>query len=674
MQCVARFSGKSFMEDTMSRYLLPVLLLLTLAGHALAAPLLTARGALSSRSPLLATGEFHQVQKVNVEAGMLVSLKAAAEGFPPYLVANAPDGRRFTRGVSGTARQVQLDFITTKAGVCQIAVTTEKPGQSGTFVLEGESRPLQGGIAGLRPLFNKQAKVTTTDQDLGQGRRAHTHTVTIQAGQVIRVLAESAAFDALLAVTPPGAATIQADDVSNKNPEVAFLSTKAGSLKIMVISADAKGRGAYRLQVMGGSLASASPSQTPTTAALLAQQGSLGAGSPQLQSGEWGQLYGVDLVAGQSYVLRVKAQGFQPRLLAVLPDSKEVDQRAAGTATEIKVALTAGRSGLLKFCIASTRPRVGGSFRVDVAPETAPTSTASVPGAALGPAPTTPAAAPRDPRVPIRPKIDGTKFVDPKDPAFNVPAPRPLPATVRDPGVLAKTLHQMNYICVEAGGWSEMNETNWRYPRANDTSHGSPRRFTTDPDNQFDDGDGYYTVPLRWNGNVFTCQHRRNIDTRGNIEMLDVTGTVTPDGDRVEWVLIREYVQEAYWNEEEKLSLLRRRLYRSISLVDLPLRNLYHNPETGLGEQHLTMQELLRGQPLDLALRNGLHYGYSSQPEAGKHVLDLGYLEQDPAVQGARYIDRDNIHTVEYRSTNWSHPTIHPTAKLSFERRNNVRP
>ncbi|MEN6304029.1 MAG: hypothetical protein ABFD96_14960 [Armatimonadia bacterium] len=640
---------------------LSVVLMLVLLGPAVAEPLLKANGELTSRSSTLRTGEYVEVQKVSLQTGVLVSLKVAAEGFAPYVLVTTPEGRHFTQGVSGAEREVQLDFITTIAGMHQIGVTTEKAGQKGKYVLEGEARPLKDGIAGLKSLADVSKQLRPTDQGPGIDRPAHTHTVQIKAGQVVRVVVQSAAFDPVLVVTPPGGEMLKADDVADKNPEIDFVAEQDGALKVIILPADPTGQGPYRLQVSSGELVAPA---APPGAAILSGQGILGPGSAQLESGEWAALYSAKMAGGTDYVLQLEVKGFQPRILAVLPDGKQVDQRVSGDSGVVRVELTSDRSGALRLCIASQRSATGGTFRVNVQPK-------AMADAGAPASPVTPA----EPRVPAPPRFQGAKLLNPKSPGLSVPTPQPLPATVQDPGVLSRTLHQMNYLSVEAGGWSEMDEQNWLYPKPGDVTHSSPRFFFTDPDNQFWNADTAtnYTVPLQWQGNVFTCKHRRDLDAHGSFEMLDVAGTVSPDGSRVEWVTIREYVQEAYWDEKDKEALLRHRLYRSISLVDLPLRNPFYNPDTGAGPSHVTMQNLLKARPLDLTLRNGLHYGFNDSPEAGQHVLDLGYLEQDPAVRGAQYIDADKIHSVAYRSTNWAYPDGRSTAKLSFERRSNAR-
>jgi len=649
---------------------LSVVLMLVLLGPAVAEPLLKVNGELTSRSSTLRSGEFAEVHEIDLQAGMLVSLKVAAEGFAPYVLVTTPEGRHFTRGVTGTEREVRLDFVTTTAGTHRIGVTSEKVGQRGKYVLEGEAAALKDGVAGLKSLADASRQLRLIDRVPGLDRPAIAHTAPVKAGQVARVQVQSTAFDPAVLVTPPGGAMLKADDVEGKDPEIVFVAAQDGEMKITVIPADRTGQGSYRLRVAVGTLVTAA---TTTSPAALSELGLLGPGSAQLESGEWAGLYSAKVTARTEYVLALEVKGFKPRILAVLPDGTQVDQRVSGDSGVVRLQLISERSGQVLLCIASQRPGVGGTFRMSVQPKDLTAADVGTPTAPV--TPTGPEVTPSDPRVPAPPRLQGAKLLNSRSPGLDLPTPRPTPATVQNPGVLAQTLHQMNYICVEAGGWSEVDERNWLYPRPGDTTHSSPRFFFTDPDNQFDNavGAGNYTVPLQWQGNIFTCTHRRDLDKHGSFEMLDVAGTVSPDGSRVEWVTIREYVQEAYWDEKDKEALLRRRLYRSISLVDLPLRNPYHNPDTGAGPSHITMQDLLKARPLDLTLRNGFHYGFNDSPEAGQHVLDLGYLEQDPAVRGAQYIDADKIHSVEYRSTNWAYPKRSGTAKLSFERRGNAR-
>lgn len=415
-------------------------------------------------------------------------------------------------------------------------------------------------------------------------------------------------------------------------------------------------------------------------AAPLTDQATLGPGSAKLQGGQWAKWYNARVTKGRTCVLRVEAQGFSPYLVVIQPGDPQVTLRPRSGATALQARLTPARDGILRLAVASDRPGKGGSFSVTLEGAAAASPRAvtqgATPSVTPGPLPSTKS---KPPPVPPAPEFEGAQPLDLTELGAGLPVPKPAPTTLQDPGALGRTLHQMNYLCVTTGAWSEMRETNWLYPRAGDTTHGSPRNFYTEADNQFWDPAtaGNYTVPLQWHGNVFSCSHRRNLDDRGNLEMLDVTGTVSPNGDRVDWVMIREYVQEAYWDEKARESLLRRRLWKTIALVDLPLRNPTYNPELGdPARKWITMQERLKmvsaGLMTERMLNGGFHYGYSSDANAGSHVLDLGYLEQDPAVKNAPYIDPAQIHTVQYVAAQWSHPRG-GDARVSFERRSNAR-
>lgn len=662
----------------MPRILLPLLLLsMILASQVAAAPVLSERGELTAGSPTLKSGEFHQAYKINLPAGVLASFTLTAQNFPPFLIIKTPDGRNFSRGVKGTERAVKLELITLSAGEYVVAVTTDQVGQRGKFEMEGTTRAIQGGVAGLKPLLQLMGAISNTDQDLGDGIRADEFSVEIKAGQAIRAVVESTAFDAFLVLKTPEGTQLRVDDVKGKDPEVVFLSSQSGPLKIMVLNADPQGRGSYRLQVLGGSLSGVAvtpttptPPKPPVASGVLTDQATLGPGSARLESGEWGKLYAVPLKAGETYELQIEAMGFQPRVLALLPDGQQVDQRGAAVGSRMTLRLTSAKAGMMQFCIASARVGQGGLVRVQGGKPTTATPPATPTTPTTPTPPATPGTEPKDPRVLVPPKFEGTKLVNLKDPAFNMPAPKPNPAVVKDPGILGKTLHQMNRVRVIVSAWSEMSEKNWIYPptKYNGTS---PRWFALDLENNFQDNQGSYTVPLKWSGNVFSSRHHFDLDPHGGVQAFDVTGTVSPDGDRVEWIVIRQYVQQAYWHEQDKAAYLAKREWKSASLVDLPLYTSFITAN-GTGYRNTTMQDLTK-VGLEFELRKGFSYGVNENASAGRHVLDLGYLLLDPAHRNHRFIDPAQMHSVEYQSSIWSHPTNKPSISVFFSREKNVR-
>jgi hypothetical protein len=272
--------------------------------------------------------------------------------------------------------------------------------------------------------------------------------------------------------------------------------------------------------------------------------------------------------------------------------------------------------------------------------------------------------APRTPEIPPAPKLEGNLPVDLTDRDWLVARPKPS-ADASD--LVQQGLHRMNYIEVEI--WGEMDcleENAW-------PEREWPRGFGWSIDNYLQGAAGGPPLkcPLRWTGDIFTAYGVQPNGEGGHMEAVDVTGRVSPTGDRIIWVLVRSFEQGVYDDPDTDDRFAGYQEWKSLGFVDLPLNNP-HWEAYGL-ERLTTMTDLMERMDETLILRDGFTYGWGNHANAGKHVLEAGYMQRAPGA-GDTWLVPGDLHMLSYRSTEWLNAENPPTARLRFEYNETLEP
>ena len=173
----------------------------------------------------------------------------------------------------------------------------------------------------------------------GDGTLGVDHDVAVQAGQHITVHLRSSEFDPLLQVTPPGTGTLTNDDFDGSREEsrLSFVVAEAGTMKVLVASAQPSASGAYELEVLGTGGPAAPGIATAPAAVLQAGasiDGEVGPGDPRLADGRYQEtlmLTGGDAGALELHV--VARSGVVPLAILMSPGGQALSPSANGRYT-----------------------------------------------------------------------------------------------------------------------------------------------------------------------------------------------------------------------------------------------------------------------------------------------------------------------------------------------------
>jgi hypothetical protein len=518
--------------------------------------------------------------------------------------------------------------------------------------------------ASAEVLLQETGALTSESEMLDSGEFVDVYTLEVPAGVAGRVTLMGEGCDPYLIVQLPDGSVLQNDDFSGTDAQVCFFCEEAGEVAVAVTTAAPGEQGQYLVRVEA--------TDSPEMTALLETPGSLGPGSDSLETGEYMEAFAVPVESGEMVRARLASAEFDAYLLVATPGGVilENDDREG---TDSEIALVASQAGDLTVIVTTLEPGEQGRFRLVV--QSSPWDVeASVDRPAVPTAETDPPLSEAE-GVPPPADIDlvalGNQPANPADPALRMPRAKPNPASVADPGILADTLHQMTHVSVDVFGLHDYVETSAREtpdgPEPVDLSDEWPQTHSIAINTfhypNFTYGGVLDAQPLEWAGNTFWSY--KVFEGDDYQYAVDVTGVVSPDGNRLEWLAIRSFFQEVDpddGDDDPTTGLLKHRIMQDIAVVDVPLDTAFGYDPQG------SLQEALRGDSIDRILDYGFHYRVADDPAAADHVARMGYLRQWPAKNGARFIEPGYMRLLSYKDTQWLSAEHKPSVVVSFER------
>ncbi len=159
------------------------------------------------------------------------------------------------------------------------------------------------------------------------------HVVPLEAGRRYEIAATTAAFDAMLRVyRNQGSDPLAEDDDSggDRNPRLVFTAPESGDYLVRVTSFGAEGAGPYDLQI-NALEALPAPITRATASETLSWQVYEGAleGSDPVEGGMRFDDYAIDLEAGQSAIIRLDSEGFDPVAKVYAADQRGIQELAS---------------------------------------------------------------------------------------------------------------------------------------------------------------------------------------------------------------------------------------------------------------------------------------------------------------------------------------------------------
>lgn len=303
---------------------------------------LTTHGLLTTASTRLSSGESADIVYASVRAGEFVTVTLTTHAFTPYLIVTPAEGQQIDQ--RGVLDQAVVTFIATIDGPLQVIVTTDAPGQGGSYHLAVRVGEYHGRLA-------KGATVLET------GEYSRVLPVWVPAGDYLITL-ESTDFDPYLIVHANRTELNVADDLAGKSEMVsaAVHLSEPGQIAVQVTTQTKGQAGDYRLCI---------ESRVPPLAVERVQSGTLGADDWVL-GGAWADAYSLPLPAGQQLAVSLTGAGYQP-IIEVYDGG---GRRTESVTHERGASLTFTNSatGTVQFLIRGPGPNVGGGYVLTVSP------------------------------------------------------------------------------------------------------------------------------------------------------------------------------------------------------------------------------------------------------------------------------------------------------------------
>lgn len=178
----------------------------------------------------------------------------------------------------------------------------------------------------LRPGQSLRGDLSRGDQTLGTGEYVDRYTFAVRRGQAYDLSLSGTGFDPYLLVRGPGGLSEDNDDDpaarGSRNSRIRFTATADGEATVAATSYQSGETGAYVLTLNGGGRPAAAPAQTGGSGAIRSGQtvsGRLAAGDPQLNSGEYINVWTLSGRRGQQLDVRLTSSAFDPYVAVTGP-------------------------------------------------------------------------------------------------------------------------------------------------------------------------------------------------------------------------------------------------------------------------------------------------------------------------------------------------------------------
>jgi hypothetical protein len=225
--------------------------------------------------------------------------------------------------------------------------------------------------------------------------------VPVSAGDHVRVVLTSTAFDPLLEVTLPEGQTLTNDDVrgDRTRSEIELVITSSGSLKVQVESFQPDAQGPYHLRIErvrtptppSSSVAAGTPLRRHHVTAMLAVRsgaeataagagawrpmpirvgdrvaGDIAAGDFQLESGEFADVYLLDLAAPTDVTIQMQSSRVDSFLMVIGPDGARWENDDSGGTRDATVEIPGAAPGSYRIVATTYRAGEVGAYELKV--------------------------------------------------------------------------------------------------------------------------------------------------------------------------------------------------------------------------------------------------------------------------------------------------------------------
>lgn len=329
-------------------------------------------GRLQKGDGRLESGEYADHHTFAGRAGQHAVIDLRSGDFDPYVLVRAPSGEQFDNDdFEGDASRSLLALDLTENGEYRVTVTSYSEGETGGYTLSIDL----GRNAGLAARLDRRGALEPSDETLTTGEYVDTYEFEGAPGQRVAIDLRSAAFDTYLILKDPAGEQTENDDADDDedvgHSYIEADLSEAGTYEVLVTSYETGERGAYELTI---DPAAARTPGAPSGRDLLTltvgnpANGTLDAGDPTFEDGEYHDLYVFDGAEGDTVRIELSSADFDTYLGVLTPSGDEIanDDFEGGTDRSV-IDLTLPETGRYRVQATSYSAAETGRYRLALA-------------------------------------------------------------------------------------------------------------------------------------------------------------------------------------------------------------------------------------------------------------------------------------------------------------------
>ena len=324
-------------------------------------------GTLSRGDAQLQSGEYVDSYTFNVAAGQQISVDLTSNDFDTYLIVKPPQGEQIDNDDwEGSLSHSRVETVATTGGTYEVLVTSFAIGETGSYSLNfntgGYSAP-SGGYSFAGPAIT--GTLANGDETLSSGEYIDTFDLGANAGDTVTIDLTATDFDPYLLVIAPDGSQLENDDWEGSltHSRIETIAPVSGTYSVGVTSFAAGETGNYSLvyDTGAGGFQTSTGGSTP----LANTSGSLAPGDQQLQSGEYQDSYFFTAQPGQSIVVDLTSDQFDPYLILKPPQGEQLDNDDwEGSLSQSRIETTATSAGEYEVVVTSFAVGETGSYNL----------------------------------------------------------------------------------------------------------------------------------------------------------------------------------------------------------------------------------------------------------------------------------------------------------------------
>lgn len=346
----------------------------------------TIEGEIDETDPAMPDGRFQQsFLAAGADAGNADLRIEARGGQTPLAIVMDSQGRALSPTADGVYHITEpgphrVQLIAPTAGQSagfRMSLTQAQAGANTTPTLSRNHHqlPTQQPTEVIALGQNVQGSLANGDASLPTGEPTDLYRLSGQAGQTARFELRSDTFDTYLMVVGPTGRYWENDDTGGTtNSAIDLTLPSTGDYRIVASAYRAGMTGAYELKARNAAtgvaaVANANTNTNATSAAAVTRTGTLAAGDPTLDSGEFADRYNFTWPAGASFDVRVTSTDFDTYVIVREPggEQHDNDDEAQGN-TNSRLQVTTTEAGAYQVLVTSYQPGQTGNYQLQITP------------------------------------------------------------------------------------------------------------------------------------------------------------------------------------------------------------------------------------------------------------------------------------------------------------------